>query len=226
MKALLASAVALALLAGTPALAWAQHDPPYQDPHGKKRHKQRAGQTDRSHHAGKRDRNDRRAAAGGRYETPGYASGLREKAERDPARRKYDRGDVPAKYGGGAGGYARGGQGGKYARTPKYDAPGYVPKSERDPARRKYDRDDIPVKYDAYGRGWRGSDTLYEGSVWRSGDMLPAAYAGRRFAIEDYWRLGLDAPPRGHRWVRRGDDAVLVNRRTGVILIIERVVFG
>ena len=74
-------------------------------------------------------------------------------------------------------------------------------------------------------RAWRRAAARYADTL-RPGDALPEAYVGKRYAIPNYWDYDLRAPPRGHRWVRYGDDALLVNRKTGLILSIERNVFG
>ena len=37
------------------------------------------------------------------------------------------------------------------------------------------------------------------------------------YYYEDYWRMGLEGPPWGYRWVRYGPDLLLVDTRTGRI---------
>ncbi|RYE00929.1 MAG: hypothetical protein EOP61_12675 [Sphingomonadales bacterium] len=55
---------------------------------------------------------------------------------------------------------------------------------------------------------------------WRKGDRFDQRHA-RNYQQVDYRRYrGLKAPPRGYRWVRSDDDAVLVAIGTGVIASI------
>jgi len=49
------------------------------------------------------------------------------------------------------------------------------------------------------------------------GDRLPAHYHRRDYVVEDWRRYHLHEPPRGHHWVRVGNDYVLVAIATGVI---------
>lgn len=51
---------------------------------------------------------------------------------------------------------------------------------------------------------------------WRKG----AKYSGKGSGISDYGRHNLKAPPKGHRWVRDGNDFLLVAIGTGVIASI------
>ncbi len=58
---------------------------------------------------------------------------------------------------------------------------------------------------------------------WVFGEIFPRAFWEKRYWITSYWRFGLPDPPYGFVWVRYGNDAVLVDVETGVIL---RVVYG
>lgn len=58
---------------------------------------------------------------------------------------------------------------------------------------------------------------------WVFGMVLPTLFWTRDYWIVDYWMFGLMNPPYGYVWVRYGDDALLVNVQTGLIL---RVVYG
>jgi len=58
---------------------------------------------------------------------------------------------------------------------------------------------------------------------WVYGAILPSIFWGRDYWINSYWDYGLMDPPYGYVWVRYGDDAILVNVATGVVL---RVVYG
>lgn len=54
--------------------------------------------------------------------------------------------------------------------------------------------------------------------AWRKGDRLPLRELDG-YWIDDYGRIGLDAPPRGHRWVRQDDGRyLLVAIATGLIV--------
>ena len=53
---------------------------------------------------------------------------------------------------------------------------------------------------------------------WMFGMVLPTFFWTRQYWIENYWEFGLPDPPYGYVWVRYGDDALLVNVRSGYIL--------
>lgn len=59
---------------------------------------------------------------------------------------------------------------------------------------------------------------------YHRGDRLPTAYRGQRYVVNDYRAYHLSAPPRGHQWVKDGNDFALVAIATGVIasLILAR----
>jgi Ni/Co efflux regulator RcnB len=52
----------------------------------------------------------------------------------------------------------------------------------------------------------------------RSGYQLRPAFYGPRYAITDYGYYRVHAPGRYQRWIRYGDDLLLVNIRTGRVL--------
>lgn len=58
-----------------------------------------------------------------------------------------------------------------------------------------------------YPRGWH-----YR--AWVVGAILPAIFIAPDYYYDDYRALGLQAPAPGYRWVRYGDDLLLVNLRT------------
>ena len=58
---------------------------------------------------------------------------------------------------------------------------------------------------------------------WTFGMMLPTMFWTRNYWITDYRMFDLMNPPYGYVWVRYGDDALLVNVQTGLIL---RVVYS
>jgi hypothetical protein len=55
--------------------------------------------------------------------------------------------------------------------------------------------------------------------VWLIGEWLPSAfYYDDGYYLHSYWSYGLYSPPFGCRWVRVGDDALLVDEFSGEIL--------
>lgn len=62
---------------------------------------------------------------------------------------------------------------------------------------------------------------------WIYGDILPTIFWPRSYWITDFWLYGLPIPPRGYVRVRYGEDALLVQISTGVILqVIYGVYYG
>ncbi len=57
----------------------------------------------------------------------------------------------------------------------------------------------------------------YRYRAWRPGVRLPVIYYGPRYLIADPWQYRLPRVSGRERWVRYGNDALLVNTRTGVI---------
>ena len=51
----------------------------------------------------------------------------------------------------------------------------------------------------------------------RRGQRLSQEYRGNRYVVSDWRARHLSAPPRGHHWVRAGNDYVLAAIATGVI---------
>jgi Ni/Co efflux regulator RcnB len=56
----------------------------------------------------------------------------------------------------------------------------------------------------------------YQARRWARGQQLPASYRGRAYDV-DYRRYNLQAPPRGYKYTRVGNDVVLTAIATGVI---------
>ncbi|HWA88948.1 MAG TPA: RcnB family protein [Rhizomicrobium sp.] len=52
---------------------------------------------------------------------------------------------------------------------------------------------------------------------WAVGAVLPALFLTNEYYYDEYAGLGLQSPPPGYRWVRYGDDLLLVNIRTGAV---------
>ncbi len=70
-------------------------------------------------------------------------------------------------------------------------------------------------------RNWVAYSAPYRGWAYRPlrvGYQLRPAFYGSRYAITDYGAYRVAAPRRDHRWIRYGDDLLLVNIRTGRVL--------
>lgn len=57
------------------------------------------------------------------------------------------------------------------------------------------------------------------------GHRFAPAYYDRRYVISDPWRYRLPRPASAHRWVRYGNDVVLVNTRSGRVMRVYRDFF-
>jgi len=60
---------------------------------------------------------------------------------------------------------------------------------------------------------------------WVYGESLPSGWYGQNYWIVNFSFFGLIYPPYGYEWIRVGDDALLVDIDTGVILRVEYGVF-
>ena len=83
--------------------------------------------------------------------------------------------------------------------------------------RRELQRDRRDVRHDAYVapyRGWRYQTVT-------TGYQLRPAFYGQRYWVNDYGRYGVQAPRPNLRWVRYGNDLVLVNTRNGRVLQVR-----
>lgn len=77
--------------------------------------------------------------------------------------------------------------------------------------RRPTGREHVRPRHDNRGPQYRN---------WRKGDRFDARYA-RNYGAIDYRRYrGLRPPPRGYRYVRSGNDAVLVGITTGIVAAV------
>lgn len=61
--------------------------------------------------------------------------------------------------------------------------------------------------------------------LWGLGELVPAVLIAQGYWIDDYRAYDLVRPPFGCVWVRYGNDAILVDRRTGEVLRVVRDVF-
>ena len=60
---------------------------------------------------------------------------------------------------------------------------------------------------------------------WVYGETLPVAWYGSNYWIVNFSLFGLIYPPYGYEWIRVGDDALLVDIDTGIILRVDYGVF-
>lgn len=67
-------------------------------------------------------------------------------------------------------------------------------------------------------RGWYSHD-------WILGEILPSLFWTRSYWIVQYWLYDLPIPPVGCIWVRYGDDALLIDQRTGEVIMVIYDIF-
>lgn len=81
----------------------------------------------------------------------------------------------------------------------------------------KHDKNDKRDKYDA--RHYHRDDKRGGGprGDLRRGGYLSKEYRTQRYVVTDWRARHLSAPPKGHHWVRAGNDYVLAAIATGVI---------
>ncbi|THC44181.1 RcnB family protein [Massilia sp. Mn16-1_5] len=89
------------------------------------------------------------------------------------------------------------------ARTHQRDNDRYDRHDNRRDDARRYHRDDT-----------RGGGPRHD---LRRGGRLSQEYRGSRYVVTDWRARHLSAPPRGHQWVRAGNDYVLAAIATGII---------
>jgi Ni/Co efflux regulator RcnB len=80
------------------------------------------------------------------------------------------------------------------------------------------DRNEVRRNRSAYVapyRGWRYRSVT-------PGYRLQSGFYAPRYSISNYGRYGLRAPGMNRRWIRYGDDLVLVNLRNGRVLQVIR----
>lgn len=61
---------------------------------------------------------------------------------------------------------------------------------------------------------------------WRYGQRMPANYRSNAYVVSDYGRFGLRAPPRGHQYVRSGNDVVMVAVASGLVASVIASLFN
>lgn len=197
MRTLFAAAVAVSLLTGTAATAYADND------HGRKyerRHddhdKDRRDYRGRNDHG--KDRKDYRGYDDRGRDRNNYRNNDRNYERRDYARdeRRYDRRD-----------YDRNDH--RWDRRDAYRAGYYNGRSDA----RRYDRGRYIAPRGYYVRSWR------------HGDYLPRSYCETRYIVSDYHAYHLGAPPRGHHWVRVNNDVVLAAIASGLVVSVVNGLF-
>jgi Ni/Co efflux regulator RcnB len=60
---------------------------------------------------------------------------------------------------------------------------------------------------------------------WTFGEFLPSLFWAPQYWLNNYFAYDLPPPPAGTVWVRNGDDAILIDRYTGEIVMVEYDVF-
>jgi Ni/Co efflux regulator RcnB len=82
---------------------------------------------------------------------------------------------------------------------------------------RRFHHDDV---HGADARRYHRDDVRGDGARhgWRRGERLSAEYRDNRYVVNDWRARHLAPPPRGHHWVRAGNDYVLAAIATGVIV--------
>ena len=73
-------------------------------------------------------------------------------------------------------------------------------------------------RHDGYGRGDVHRPRGPEAHRWERGHRLPPSYRSARHIVVQPGRYHLRPAPRGHQWIRAGNDVLLVATRTGLIV--------
>ena len=92
---------------------------------------------------------------------------------------------------------------------------------ERHRAEARHERREHRREARRHHRGWVAYNAPYRGWAYRPvtiGYQLRPAFFGTRYSIYDYGAYRLRAPGRHQRWIRYGDDLLLVNTRSGRVL--------
>lgn len=102
---------------------------------------------------------------------------------------------------------------------------------------RRHDRHDDRrySEWRGYERRWSGdryrvnvyqAPRGYYHRQWHRGERLPVVYRESRYVVRDYRHYRLDAPPRGHHWVRVDNDVILTAVTTGVVAAVVYGIFN
>ncbi len=76
-----------------------------------------------------------------------------------------------------------------------------------------------------YQGGYWNAPVGFSVRMWSSGDYLPFGWYDDSYRLDDWWSYGLPWPPAGYDWVRVGADAVLVDRFSGRVVQVVRMLF-
>jgi hypothetical protein len=76
-----------------------------------------------------------------------------------------------------------------------------------------------------YRYGYYNPPIGFYAHSWAFGEILPRAWYGSDYLLEDWWNYGLPYPPPGYDWVRVGDDALLIDNYTGRVVQVVRDIF-
>lgn len=210
MKRILTSAVALALLIGSPVLA--------QEHHGK-RDRTEAARPNKPDKANKADRANKPA----RVNKPAAA------ARRDRTPNRVDRSRTPNRV-----------DRNRNNRNPDANRHNNRrPNANRNDNRnrnlnrnqqrpRNFDRRSYQRNFNAHRKfrgGYYNKPRGWYYRRWSYGQVLPFAFFASNYWLNDYYAFDLPVPPYGYEWVRYGNDAILVNTRSGQILQVQYGVF-
>ena len=58
------------------------------------------------------------------------------------------------------------------------------------------------------------------------GERAPSMLLGGRYTLVKYYTYGLEAPPEGLTWIRAGNDALLVDAKTGEVVQTDYSLFS
>ena len=61
--------------------------------------------------------------------------------------------------------------------------------------------------------------------LWGIGDAIPSLFSAQGYWIENYKDFDLARPPFGCVWIRYGNDAILIDKRSGEVLRVVRDAF-
>ena len=88
------------------------------------------------------------------------------------------------------------------------------------------DNDDWRWRSENRYRGWDyRPPSGYYARTWGFGDLLPRAWWAPDYQIVQWWSYGLPRPAYGYQWIRVGDDALLIDRYSGRVCRVVYDVF-
>ncbi len=90
---------------------------------------------------------------------------------------------------------------------------------------RRHDRDHRDWRGDRYRVNVYQAPRGHHHRQWHRGERLPVVYRESRYVVRDYRSYRLEAPPRGHHWVRVDNDVILTAVTTGVVAAVVYGIF-